>query len=154
MKEVSEGFKIYKGLILNDYPDKHYAQWVKEGKKKIETRMNRLFSYRGDIIICCGETNSVTANAGKALCIVEIFDGRSMTESDEKDACIEWHPDRKSLLLRNWRHFSRDFTFKKHKVSGSFQSIFELTIPDDVQIIPQPQITHADYLQYTEKLNV
>lgn len=47
--------EIYKGLVVNDYEATPYAQWIKEGKKKIETRMNRLFSFRGDIIVCCGK---------------------------------------------------------------------------------------------------
>lgn len=131
---------IYKGLILNDYQNAHYAQWVKEGRKKIETRMNRLFSFRGDVIICCGSTNSVTANAGKALCIVEVWKGRRMLKSDEPAACIGWHPDRKSLLLRNWRYFSYDFEFSKYALQKNFQGMFDMTIPDDVEIIPQPQI--------------
>jgi len=138
----------YKGLVLNDYPGKPYAQWVKEGVKTIETRMNRLFSYRGDVIICCGKTNSDSPNAGKALCIVEIWKGRSMVKADEAAACIEWHPARKSLLLRNWRHFSYDFEFAALKVGGSWQSLFDMVIPDDVQIIPRPEI-----LPYPEKEN-
>ncbi len=129
---------IYSALILNDYPNTPYAQWVKEQKKTIETRMGRLFSYRGDVVICCGKTNSVGDNAGKALCIVEIYEGRDMIKEDEAAACIEWHPKRKSLLLRNWRYFSYEFAFKDYYVSGAYQGIFKIKIPDFVQILTQP----------------
>ena len=64
--------RVYKALILNDYEEAHYATMVKDGIKLIETRMKRLFAFRGDIVICCGAGKSVTSNAGKALCIVEI----------------------------------------------------------------------------------
>ena len=130
----------FKALILNDYEGAPYAEWIKTGEKTIETRMNRLFSYRGDLVICCGKTNSVSANAGKALCIVELWKGREMRKGDEKASGVRWHPKRKSLLLRNWRHFNRDFEFASQKVSGAWQSIFEIIIPDDVRIIPRPDI--------------
>lgn len=132
--------KVYSALILNDYKDAPYAQWVKEGSKSIETRMNRLFKYRGDIVICCGKTNSVGPNAGLALCIVEIWHGRPMIKEDETAACIDWDKDRKSLLLCNWRHFDRDFVFSVRKISGPYQGIFQITIPDDVNIIARPDI--------------
>lgn len=120
-------------IILNDYPEKHYATWVKEKKKTIETRMKST-SYRGDIVICCGN-KSVTSNAGKALCIVELYEVRDMRDSDEGAACIENAPGRKAYLLKNWRYFSRDFTFSKRKVSGTFQWLFTISIPDDIKII-------------------
>jgi hypothetical protein len=129
-----------KALILNDYEGAHYASLVQSGKKPIETRMNRLFSYRGDIIICCGMTNSVTDKAGKALCMVEIYDGGPMQPEHADASCIEWHKDRKVLFLRNWRYFSREFRFNRLKVSGTWQGIFEITIPEDVQLIPKPEI--------------
>jgi hypothetical protein len=134
--------KIFPALILNDYADNPYAQLVKEGKKKIETRMNRLFSYRGDIVICCGKTLSVGENAGKALCIVEIWKGRNMRNTTEEieAACIGWDANRKSLLLRNWRHFSEDFYFAPLAVKKNFQGIFSIQIPDNIEIIPRPEI--------------
>lgn len=127
--------QIYKAIVLNDYVGAHYADMVKTQKKSIETRMGRLFKYRGDIIICCGKTNSVTKNAGRALCIVNIYDGRPMLKEDEAAACIEWHPDRKSLLLKDWRYFSRDFEFRHYYVSGAYQGIFEIRIPENIQIL-------------------
>lgn len=132
----------YRALILNDYEHAQYAEWVKTGKKPIETRMGRMFSYRGDLVICCGKTNSVGPNAGKALCIVELYDARPMKNTPDEiaAACIEWHPKRKSHLLRNWRHFSRDFEFKDYATKKNFQGIFEIEIPDDVAIIPKPEI--------------
>ncbi len=134
--------RIYKALVLNDYEGTPYAQWVKEGRKKIETRMNRLFTYRGDIVICCGATKSVSDNAGKALCIVEIWKGREMRNTPEEieAACIGWDKDRKSLLLRNWRHFNYDFKFAPQAIQKNFQGIFSIALPEDVIIIPKPGI--------------
>lgn len=133
--------KTYKAIILNDYEQTPYATWFKEGKKTIETRMKRLFKYRGDIIICCGKKNSVGPNAGKALCMVNIYDGGPMQPHDEASACINWHPERKALYTNNLRHFSRDFEFAAQYVSGPFQGIFEITLPDDVFIIEQVGLT-------------
>lgn len=126
--------RILPALILNDYAEAPYATWVKEQAKTIETRMGRLFKHRGDLVICCGKTNSVGSNAGKALCIVNVYDGRPMIPEDEAAAKIEWHPKRKSLLLTNWRYFSYDFIFKDYYVSGPFQGIFKIRIPDFVSI--------------------
>ena len=133
---------ILPALILNDYADAPYAEWVKTGKKTIETRMNRLFSHRGDIVICCGKTNSVGINAGRALCIVDIYKGRPMAnnENEIKAACIGWDINRKSLLLRNWRHFNDDFVFMPFVVNRNFQGIFSLNIPSYITIIPRPEI--------------
>ena len=131
--------RIYKAIILNDYPAAPYADWIKWGIKTIETR-RRTFNYRGDIIICCGKTNSVGKNAGKALCIVELWKVRAMQKGDEAAAGITYHPSVTSLLLRNWRHFSRDFEFAPQRISGAWQSLFSICIPDDVQIIPRPDI--------------
>lgn len=138
----------YKALILNDYEGAHYAQLVKEGTKPIETRMGRQFSYRGDLIICCGATNSVTANAGKALCIVELWKARPMKNEPREieAACIGWDEKRRAHLLRNWRHFNYDFTFKNYVVIGegkqgaNYQGIFEIELPDDVEIIERHEI--------------
>jgi hypothetical protein len=132
--------RTYKALIINDFKHAHYAQWVKEGKKKIETRVNRKFKHRGDIVICCGAANSVTDNAGLALCIVEVFEVDWMKPEEETAACVSFHEKRVSYHLRNWRHFSQDFEFKKLKVSGNWQGIFELQIPEGIEIIPKPEI--------------
>jgi len=129
----------YKALILNDYEGAPYAEWIKTGEKTIETRY-RSFNYRGDIVICCGKTNSVGKNAGKALCIVELWKIRDMQKGDEKAAGVKCRPGIKSFLLRNWRHFNYDFEFAAQRVGGAWQSIFEITIPDDVEIIARPEI--------------
>jgi len=129
----------FKALILNDYKNAPYAEWIKKGEKTIETRM-RSFGYRGDLVICCGKTNSVGKNAGKALCIVELWKIREMRKDDETAAGVKYHPGMKALLLRNWRHFSRDFEFAPQRFSGAWQSLFEITIPADVVIIPKPGI--------------
>ncbi len=134
----------YAALILNDYELCRYAQWVKQGKKTIETRMNKLFQHRGDVVICCGTKNSTpnSPNRGKALCIVEIYDGRPMKNNEHEidAACIGWDPNRKSLLLRNWRHFSEDFMFGPAATKHNFQGMFEVQIPDGIEIISMPKI--------------
>jgi hypothetical protein len=131
--------RIYKALILNDYPGAPYATWIRNGEKTIETRY-RSFRYTGDIVICCGKTNSVGNNAGKALCIVDLWKIRPMKKADEKAAGVKFNPHIKSFLLRNWRHFSREFDFAPQRVSGAWQSLFDIEIPDDVEIISRPEI--------------
>lgn len=130
--------RIYPAIVLNDYPDKHYATWVQEQKKTIETRMIS-FKHRGPIIICCGNS-SVTRNAGRALCIVDLYQVRPMTKEDEVMACIENAPGRMAHLLKDWLYFSKSWEFKHHKVSGSFQSIFKVRIPDGIQVVKQLSI--------------
>lgn len=125
--------RVYNCLVLNDYPEKHYASWVADQKKKIETR-GKTFKYRGDLIICCG-AKSVTRNAGLALCMVNLWYASPMQESDEKEAMIECAPGRVSHFLKDWRYFNRKFSFSKCRVSGAFQSIFQIVLPDDVKIL-------------------
>lgn len=134
---------VYKALILNDYPGSPYATWISTGAKTIETR-HRSFNYRGDIVICCGKTNSVGPNAGKALCIVDLWKIRPMQKQDEKAAGVRYDPTISSYLLRNWRHFSYNFEFSNCRISGAWQSIFEIELPADVQIIPRPDIKPFD----------
>jgi hypothetical protein len=131
--------KTFKALILNDYEGAPYAEWIKTGEKTIETR-HRSFNYRGDLVICCGKTNSVGPNAGKAICLVELWKIRPMKKTDEKAAGVHYHPGIHSYLLRNWRHFNRDFEFAPQRVSGAWQSLFDITLPDDIVIIPKPGI--------------
>lgn len=126
--------RVYTAIVLNDYPGKHYATWVKEQKKIIETRMNNI-THRGDIVICCG-AKSVTSNAGKALCVVDLYECRGMKDEDAEAACIENVPGRKAYLLRNWRYFNKDFMFSKRKISGSFQWLFQIELPDGVELMP------------------
>lgn len=129
-KEIKPTFNC---LILNDYPGAHYATWLMQQRKTIETRM-KAFKYRGDLIICCGN-KSVTANKGLALCVVNLFAVREMFDEDHEAACIANAPGRKAHLLKDWRYFSRKFEFARRRVSGSFQSIFQITLPDDVKIL-------------------
>lgn len=131
--------RIYKALILNDYENAPYAVWIKHGEKTIETR-HRSFNYRGDVVICCGKTNSIGKKAGKALCIVNLWKIRDMQPGDEKATGVKCRPGIKSFLLKDWRHFSRDFEFAPQRVSGAWQSLFEIVIPDDIQIIAKPDI--------------
>lgn len=127
--------KIYNALILNDYPQKHYASNLAAQLKKIETR-TREFTYRGDLVICCGK-ESVTRNAGFALCLVNYYDCIPMTKEHEIDAMIEVFPKAKAMLLKDWRYFNRKFSFSKRWISGAFQGIFQITLPEDVYIISE-----------------
>jgi hypothetical protein len=122
--------RIYNAIILNE----PYADRVKQRIKTIETRMKRIIPI-GDIIICCDKGKSASSkNAGNALCIVHVDDRRLMTQEDETAACIECVPGRIAFPLSNWRYFSYDFKFTDYKVGGSYQSIFQLRIPDFVEI--------------------
>jgi hypothetical protein len=129
----------FRALILNDYPGAPYADWIKWGEKTIETR-NRSFNYRGDVVICCGKTISVGPNAGRALCIVDLWKIRPMKKADEKAAGVPYDPRIKSFLLRNWRHFSYDFAFAPQRIAGAWQSLFLITIPPGVTIISKSGI--------------
>jgi hypothetical protein len=130
---MSNEERIYAALVLNDYPDKHYATWVKEGIKTIETR-SRLFTFTGDLVICCGK-KSVTPNAEKALCLVYFHKGRPMTDDDAAAACIENAPGRVAFPLTDLRHFSYDFKFTDYAVQKNYQGIFSVRIPEFVEII-------------------
>lgn len=132
--------RIYPAIVLNDYAYAKYAQWVKEGKKIIETREGRMFDFTGDIIICCGKSKSVGTNAGKAICIVNIWKVRPMKKEDEVAACIEWRGDRIAYLLKDWRYFNEDFMFSKYAIQKNFQGIFSIQLPENVYTIPQPHI--------------
>jgi hypothetical protein len=135
--------KIYKALIMNDYDGAPYAEWIKQGEKTIETR-TRTFHYRGDLVICCGKTNSVGKNRGRALCLVELWKARPMKKGDEAAAGVRYQPGIYSFLFRNWRHFSYDFEFSSQRVSGAWQSFFNITLPPDVRLIPRPDIKPFD----------
>jgi len=63
-----------------------------------------------------------------------------MIPSDEKSAMIEYHPQRRSLLLKDWQYFSEPFEFSKVATNKNFQGIFEIEIPSHIKLIPQPQI--------------
>lgn len=136
--------RIFKALILNE----PYAQWVKEGVKLIETRMKR-FSHRGDLVICCDKGKSKKSiNAGKALCIVNLWKVRMMRDADEKAACIGNARGRFAYLLKEWRCFSDEFNFVENAVTRNWQGLFEVRIPDHIQIIPR-----ADIIPFREYLS-
>lgn len=130
--------RIYKALILNDYKDAPYADWVYRRQKTIETRYRRT-AYRGDLVICCGKTNSVGSNAGKALCIVNLYDCRPMQPEDSEAARIMYQPNRWAWLLKDWRYFTMNFEFSGHKVRGTWQGLFDLHIPDLINIHDKQQ---------------
>lgn len=124
--------RIYKAIILNE----PFAGKVKDRIKLIETRM-RAFKHRGDLVICCDKGKSKDSpNAGKALCIVDVYDVRPMIDEDVIAACIENTPGRYSYLLRDWRYFSYDFNVSDYAVTKNWQGLFDLRIPDFIEIIP------------------
>lgn len=128
--------RIYKALILNE----PYAQWVKEGKKLIETRM-KAFKHRGDLIICCDKGKSKgSPNAGKAICMVDLWKVRVMRDSDVEAACIHNAHKRMAYLLKDWRHFNRDFSFTFYARTTNWQGLFDLELPKDVLLVPRPDI--------------
>lgn len=134
--------RIYKALILNDYECGRYADLVYKQIKTIETRYRRT-AHRGNLIICCGKTNSVGPNAGKALCMVDLINCRPMLVEDEKAACIEYQPNRFAWELRFWSYFSRQFEFAPCKVRGTWQGLFDIRLPDDVTIHNYGTITNS-----------
>lgn len=127
---------VYNCLILNDDLFNHWATWFEKGLKTIETRF-KMFKYRGDLIICCGN-KSKTKNAGLAVCIVNLYHALPMEKEHEQLACIEAVPGRVAHLTKDLRQFTRKFQFAPHRVSGSFQSIFQITLPEGVSIVPAP----------------
>lgn len=127
--------RIYNAFCLLDTPgdsSQHYATFVHDQLKTIETRMRDVIP-EGDFVVCCSN-GSMTRNKGLALCIVHAKKGRPMTKEDEPMAKIECIPGRIAYELSNWRYFSRKFEFKKYRVDGTFQGKFRIRIPDDVQI--------------------
>jgi hypothetical protein len=125
---------IYNCLVLNDDLFNHWATWMEEGRKSIETRF-KTFKYRGDLIICCGN-KSKTRNSGLAVCVVNLYDAMPMRVGHEKEACIEAVPGRIAHITDQLRHFNRKFKFAPQRVSGSYLSIFQITLPDGVEILP------------------
>ena len=108
----------------------------KRHTETIETRMRR-FSHLGDIIICCDKGKSAgSKNAGKAICLVNIVECRTMTEDDVEAACIECVPGRKAYPLKDLRHFNYNFNFTDYAVTKNWQGIFMLRIPDFVIVTP------------------
>ena len=125
--------RIYNAIILNE----PYATQVMERIKSVETRMRRLSKFIGEFVICCDKGKSKDSpNAGKALCIVDVEKFRPMTKEDEDAACIECAEGRFAYPLSNWQYFSYNFQFSDYYVSGSYQGIFQIRIPDFVNIIP------------------
>ncbi len=120
-----------KALTLQDDAPKNPTPWltlVEYDLKKIETRrnwMNR--SHRGDTLLTASAT-SRTPNAGKAVCVVDIYDIVPMTTEHELDACIEVFEFAWALKTRNLRWLSRKFPVK-----GTL-GIFDVEMPADVTL--------------------
>jgi hypothetical protein len=131
--------RILHAIILNDYgAGRYYASWVYEKLKTIETRM-RSFKYSGDIVICCGKTHSVSGHAGKALCIVHMGKARPMTQADVSGAKISCEQGRIAYDLSNWRYFNHPFNFSSYRISGTWQGIFKIKIPNNIEIQERQQ---------------
>ena len=88
---------IYKAISLKQ----PWANLVANGKKTIETR-KWMTKYRGDLVICSSKNPNIYP-AGYALCTVELYDIKPMTDSHEKAACIKVYPGAYSWFLRNLR---------------------------------------------------
>lgn len=122
---------ILNAIILNE----PYANFVKQGIKTIETRMRNLSKLKGDIVICCDKGKSKGSyNSGKAICIVKSEGARAMVDQDATAACIGNAPGRYAYPLSDLRHFSYDFNFVDYAVTKNWQGIFQIRIPDFVEI--------------------
>ena len=100
-----------------------YANWVAEGRKKIETR-TWTTKYRGDLLICASQSGKGTPK-GVALCVVELYGIRLMTEADEEAACIRLYPRAKAWLIRNVRVLDEPLPVK-----GKL-SLYKVKVEDD-----------------------
>lgn len=87
-----------------------WANLIREGKKTIETR-KWTTKYRGDLVICSSQKPKIEPY-GKALCIVELYDIKPMTQKDEKKACIKVYKGAYSWFLRNLRVIKKPFDVK------------------------------------------
>lgn len=124
--------RIYPAIILNE----PYISQVYYGIKTVETRMRRLSQLTGDVVFCCDKgILKGSTFAGKAVCLVNVGEMRAMTDHDAKAACIENAPGRIAYPLSNLRHFSYMFDVKDYAVTRNWQGIFQLQVPDFVEII-------------------
>ncbi len=102
-----------------------WANLIRDGKKKIETRFWPT-KYRGDLVICSTKNpREGEGPFGYALCIVEILHCRPMEKLDEDKACIEYLPERYSWILSNLRVIKEPFAVKGR------QGFFNIEIPPD-----------------------
>lgn len=113
---------IYKAISLKQ----PWANLVATGAKMIETRKWST-KYRGDLIICSSQNPKIEPY-GKALCIVELYDVRPMTEKDERKACIKLYKGAYAWMLRNLRPITLPIPVK-----GSL-GIFDIELGDDINI--------------------
>lgn len=91
-----------------------WANLICEGFKTIETRKWNT-KYRGDLLICSSKSFDAwnsrllveygisDAPYGMALCVVELYDCKPMTEDDIEAACCDEYPSAHSFFLRNIR---------------------------------------------------
>lgn len=117
-----------------------WANLILEGYKTIETRKWKT-NYRGDLLICSSQTfdawNSQlcelyvvpTGPCGMALCIVELYDCKPMTDDDIKGACCVPYPKANSFFLRNIR------PIEPFPVKGQL-NIFNINVnPEDLKCV-------------------
>lgn len=92
---------VMKALTLKDDPFRQWCTWVRDGDKTIETRKWQT-KYRGDLLITCSKLSD-SIYAGKAVCIVELYDVQRMTRDHEKKAMCKVYEGAYSWFLRNVR---------------------------------------------------
>lgn len=98
--------RTYKAISLKQ----PWANLVAQGKKTIETRKWNTH-YRGDLVICSSQKPAIEP-AGRALCIVELYDVRPMRKEDEKAAYCKVYPRAHSWFLRNLRPIGKPIPVK------------------------------------------
>ena len=76
-----------------------WANWIREKKKTIETRMWKT-NYRGPLLIVSSKRPNIHP-AGYALAIVNLVDCRLMTVGDEDKAMCPYEPGRYAWILSN-----------------------------------------------------
>jgi hypothetical protein len=124
--------RIFKAITLQE----PYATKVAEGTKTLETRTWET-SHRGDLVICCG-VDPASKNSGLALCVVELHHIEDMKPEHEVAAAIRPYPKAKSWFFRNWRKLDPPVPLKALK--GVKLGVYEVELPDHVQLIPQRTI--------------
>ena len=87
-----------------------YAGLVATGRKTIETRVWGT-SYRGPILVCSSLYGD-GPDRGLALCFIDVYHVRMMTDADAEAACIDPYPKARAWLLRNRRPLVRPFAIK------------------------------------------
>ncbi len=102
-----------------------WASLVEVGVKKIETR-KWYTRFRGDLLICASKS-SKTANAGKAVCVVEVYECPVFSQEHVQEACCDLYPGF-AWRLKNLRWLSEKFYVK-----GSL-GLFQVDLPTHINV--------------------